>query len=694
MKTISNYFFSKVTGLQLSLLLVFSLQYISSNAQCPTSYERIYATSDNWTSLGGFLSNGTNAFDQNPSTAAEITTVVGVAGLGGGYYDLFFDQTFPAGTPVSIKMGKQYSGLSTVSGFLTYGLDTNGNPIGAGNSVDPGIISLLAADSSFEFTFIPNNASGNQSYSGVRIYFGSLLSVADTYKVFEAYVKQTSLTVACNSFQFDSYDDDGNGIDDLTDGIQPTDPYVRKDVLDMNYGVEVLLGLNALSATASAVHPWLAVDNDDETFAILNRGAAVLNSAQITVELKSENQIGDQLEILLSRPDNNILQLGLINGLQISLYEDDILVMGPITNIDPVLNLVLLGPNSNGDEVASLTLTPSMTFNKVVISYGGVANVLDAINVHEVNLKPIIETVEIPNTSGEIDLCSTSQLSFEIQDTCTTYQVFDSAMNPLITTNNYDFDLPVGLTEGNYTFYVQAIRQGCEIGSLQEFVVHIKANALDTDIADLLVNGNIPIGNLCLIDNPQVILTAALSTISTITNPVFYWYDENGTLISGGDTGFLDLGSLPVGTYTYGVAVEGDGICQNLTPKEITFTIVDEIIPTTTNTTQEFCASQNPTVADLQTNETPVIWYDAPTGGTAYAPTTALTNGIYYAAYQGATCESSIRLAVTANITDEATPTTTNTTQEFCASQNPTVADLQTNETPVIWYDAPTGGTA
>ena len=97
--------------------------------------------------------------------------------------------------------------------------------------------------------------------------------------------------------------------------------------------------------------------------------------------------------------------------------------------------------------------------------------------------------------------------------------------------------------------------------------------------------------------------------------------------------------------------------------------------------------------ADLQTNESPIIWYDAPIGGNVVDPTTALTDGAsYYAAYQGVNCESSTRLQIDVTILDEPTPTANNTSQEFCAANNPTAADMQVNESPIMWYDAPTGG--
>src|SRR5690606_28175042 len=116
---------------------------------------------------------------------------------------------------------------------------------------------------------------------------------------------------------------------------------------------------------------------------------------------------------------------------------------------------------------------------------------------------------------------------------------------------------------------------------------------------------------------------------------------------------------------------------------------------TTADANQEFCEADAPTVADIQVNESDVIWYDAPTGGTTHASTDALTDGIYYGPLVSAEgCESSIRLEVTVTLNDADTPTTNEMTQEFCVADTPTVANIQVNEADVIWYDAPTGGTA
>src|SRR5690606_18531262 len=112
-------------------------------------------------------------------------------------------------------------------------------------------------------------------------------------------------------------------------------------------------------------------------------------------------------------------------------------------------------------------------------------------------------------------------------------------------------------------------------------------------------------------------------------------------------------------TYYAGlISAEG---CESSVRLEVTITIDDAPTPTTTDTQQTFCLVDEPTVADIQVNETGVIWYDAPVGGTAYAPTDLLVHGqTYYAGLISAEgCESSVRLAVTITLEESQTATIT-----------------------------------
>jgi hypothetical protein len=55
--------------------------------------------------------------------------------------------------------------------------------------------------------------------------------------------------------------------------------------------------------------------------------------------------------------------------------------------------------------------------------------------------------------------------------------------------------------------------------------------------------------------------------------------------------------------------------------------------------------------------------------------------------------ESVVRLLVTVSVLDPGTPTTIQH-QNFCLENNPKVADIQVNESNVVWYTTAAGGVA
>src|SRR5690606_10389073 len=117
----------------------------------------------------------------------------------------------------------------------------------------------------------------------------------------------------------------------------------------------------------------------------------------------------------------------------------------------------------------------------------------------------------------------------------------------------------------------------------------------------------------------------------------------------------------------YGALVTPEG-CESSTRLAVTVNINDADTPTTSDTTQVFCIVDNPIVGVIDVNEAGVIWYDAPTGGTAYAATDALENGTYYGVLVSPEgCESSIRLEVIVTVNEGgATSLTTDHTGEIC----------------------------
>ncbi len=147
--------------------------------------------------------------------------------------------------------------------------------------------------------------------------------------------------------------------------------------------------------------------------------------------------------------------------------------------------------------------------------------------------------------------------------------------------------------------------------------------------------------------------------------------------------------ALASGTY---YASQTIGLCESALRFAVAVTVNDPAAPTG-SATQDFCAIDNPTVADLTATGTAIKWYSAATGGSALVGTTSLASGTYYASQTIGSCESALRFAVAVTVNDPAAPSG-NATQDFCAIDNPTVANLTATGSAIKWYNAATGGTA
>lgn len=440
------------------------LTHVYDANDCPPVIERIYATVDKgWGSIitGGVSATG-NTVDGNPKTHSTLTTGVGLLGIGTVWQNVEFDHEVPAGTPVTIKLGKEYSGLMLAGGISVQGLNSDGSTIGGLKTVAGGLLDLLAADNVMEFTFVPSDKSGPKAYWGVRISQGSLLSVAQNAKVYGVYYTKEG-TVNCD----------------------PIDSNTKKDVLDVLHGVEDI-GLGVASATASVVNPWDAVDNDLDTYALISRGVAVLNRATLTVVFKQQATPGDELQIITEIPGNPVLSLELIKGYKIQRYLGNEPVGPELDNTSSVLDLKLLGLGYSNKY--KIIINPvNEPYDRVKISYGSVVGVLgDFTRIYDVSIAP---KIDIPEADQPIEVCLGKDLIIPITDACTTYVVYTSETGTevLTTTDGFNFEVPKSWAEGTYTLYVQAIRNGCEIGS--RVPVQIEAVKCSKD---------------CIISNPMI----------------------------------------------------------------------------------------------------------------------------------------------------------------------------------------------
>lgn len=140
--------------------------------------------------------------------------------------------------------------------------------------------------------------------------------------------------------------------------------------------------------------------------------------------------------------------------------------------------------------------------------------------------------------------------------------------------------------------------------------------------------------------------------------------------------------SIP-GTYiihwTYN---DGNG---NISTQNQNVVVTSPALPTTANPAQIFCATNNPKISDLQVTGQNIQWYDA--AGNVLTPTTALVTGqTYYASQTVNGCESN-KIPVTVTVNNTPKPTA-NAAQDFCASANPTLANLVVTGTSLVFYNA------
>lgn len=250
-----------------------------------------------------------------------------------------------------------------------------------------------------------------------------------------------------------------------------------------------------------------------------------------------------------------------------------------------------------------------------------------------------------------------------------------------IGTANFSIDAQGNLTVTNlddtnspYNYYISVTDSvtGCsnQPGDLANATVTIVSEPAPTTL------DNTP--NFCVVTPSNI---ADIQISGTTIN----WYDANGVSIPT---------STPLVSGASYYATQMGALCESYDSLHFLVTITDEPTPTSLQSLQQFCIQDNALVSDLQTNESSIVWYDAPVNGNVVPSTDVLMDGTsYYAAYAGVDCESSGRLQIDVVVDDLPAPTTNDNTQTFCIANSPTTNDLLTNEANIVWYTNPSGGT-
>lgn len=134
---------------------------------------------------------------------------------------------------------------------------------------------------------------------------------------------------------------------------------------------------------------------------------------------------------------------------------------------------------------------------------------------------------------------------------------------------------------------------------------------------------------------------------------------------------------------TYVIVWDYDDGNGNISHQNQNVIISSPALPTA-NATQQFCSTENRTVADLQITGQNVKWYDET--GSILDQNFKLIDGNYYASQIINGCESDkIKVSVKINVTPLPTA---DANQDFCSSQNAKISDLKVTGTNLKFYDS------
>ncbi len=629
-----------VTSCQTAVTVVVN---VYNPGDCPPVFSRVYNDAANNGTVASLLGLVTLGNVQSPQAAAssDVTTystisevlATSLLGLTGETSQtLTWNSDIPAGTPVTVKLAKEYGVAGVIGGIYVQAVDASGNDVGSRQWVDPNLASVVNGVNVFEYTFAPT-----QDYRGVRVALSSVLSAAQSARIYHAYYHESG----------------------TPDCAEPN------GVIDVLGGMEFPIGvLNLVTGLTGVSDPWDAVDEDETSYATLTNTVGANAYSKLEVVYGTPALMGDTVTIKVGKP-GTLLNVGLLDNFTIQPYLGSAAVGAPIHN-DPALLKINLLP---GEEEATVQFIANAPFDRIKILYGGVASVLDQLRVFEITRK-IPTPIVGPNADNTFEICPGGDIVIPDPDDCTSYILYTTVDGTVVA------DVP-SLPSGTHTLYLQTIRFGsCEVGERTPITVIVK-DALPPALTELEQV-------FCEIDAPTV---ANLNEDGATGDVRWYSASTGGTPLSPGD-------ALVTGLYYASQITDG---CESIIRTEVMVTVTATPPPALTQLEQVFCEIDAPTVASLNTAGAAgiVVWYDAMSGGTPLDPTTALVDGTYYAAQVGDNCESVLRTEVTVTITKTPPPALTELEQVFCEIDAAAVADLNDDGATgtVIWYTAATGGT-
>jgi gliding motility-associated-like protein len=314
-------------------------------------------------------------------------------------------------------------------------------------------------------------------------------------------------------------------------------------------------------------------------------------------------------------------------------------------------------------------------------------------------IKPFASAADL-TVSPSTEVCGSGSVTLTASSGTVTNPVFtwysDAALTMVVSTDA-SFTTPVLTSNTAYYVTVKGDNR-CEspAADARSVSVTVKPRAVTSDI---MITGNT---NICT--NTTTMLTAVSTTV---TNPVFTWYDD-AALSTPVYTGPMFITPSLAANKTYYVTVRGDNRCENLAANAASVSITVNaapVAPTVATTGTSVCGN-SATVLSVTNPQTGAIyeWYNSQTGGTLLytgtdftTPTLSATTDYFVQAVGTVGCTSaSARVRVTVTVTARpANPTVASANVASCnagpvtlAVSNPVAGVTYT------WYTDAVGGTA
>ena len=313
-------------------------------------------------------------------------------------------------------------------------------------------------------------------------------------------------------------------------------------------------------------------------------------------------------------------------------------------------------------------------------------------------IKPYATAADL-SVSAPTEICGSGSVTLTASSTTVTNPVFTWYENATLTVV-----AQVGATfitpqlNATKTYYVTVKGDNrCEnpAADARLVTVVVKPRAIASDVT---LTGNT---NICV--NSTTTLSA---TSTTVTNPVFTWY-ENAALTTVAHVGSTFITPQLSANKTYYVTVKGDNKCENDASSVASITVIvtaAPLAPVVDAAGTSICNNSTTTLT-VTNPQTSVIyeWYNSPLAGTLLHTGTTYTTGIlnattdYYVQAVGTVgcTNASARVKVTVTVTNRpVTPTVVSANVTTCGGTATLSVSSPVAGVTYTWYTLPSGGTS